>query len=162
MLPSIEMAVRSFSVCLNNLVFGTFASLKKTNHMNYVSEQKKKVTRMTLLNSEEMALSQPRISEFLSDNANKDSTRPTAPSGPDAEKTSNLSPQVEKVPLLKESVSEAESTAKVAWSVVKPSTTSTSLVEPQNPSNSSDIACTFKMKRGKNYKKNEREEKRSQ
>ena len=108
---------------------------------------------MTLLNSEEVALSQPRISEFLSDNANKDSIRPTAPSSPDAEKTSNLSPQVAKVPLLKESVSEAEGTAKVAWSVVKPSTTSTSLVEPQNPSNSSDIACTSKVKRGKNYKK---------
>ena len=82
--------------------------------MNYVSEQKKKVTPMTPLNSEEVALSQPRISEFLSDNANKDSIRPTAPSSPDVEKTSNLSPQVEKVPLLKESVSEAEGTAKVA------------------------------------------------
>ena len=35
---------------------------------------------MTPLNSEEVALSQPRISEFLSDNANKDSIRPTAPS----------------------------------------------------------------------------------
>ena len=81
--------------------------------MNYVSEQKKKVIRMTPLNSE-VALSQPRISEFLSDNANKDSIRPTAPSSPDVEKTSNLSPQVEKVPLLKESVSEAEGTAKVA------------------------------------------------
>ena len=81
--------------------------------MNYVSEQKKKVIRMTPLNSE-VALSQPRISEFLSDNANKDSIRPTAPSSPDVEKTSNLSPQVENVPLLKESVSEAEGTAKVA------------------------------------------------
>ena len=124
--------------------------------MNYVGEQKKKVTRMTLLNSEEMALSQPKISEFLSDNANKDSTWPTVPSSPDAEKTSNLSPQVEKVPLLKESVSEAEGTAKVAWSVVKPSTTSTSLVELQNPSNSSDIACTFKVKRGENYEKKQK------
>ena len=66
--------------------------------MNYVSEQKKKGIRMTPLNSEEVALSQPRISEFLSDNANKDSFRPTAPSGPDVEKTSNLSPQVENVP----------------------------------------------------------------
>ena len=130
--------------------------------MNYVSEQKKKVTRMTLLNSEEVALSQPRISEFLSDNANKDSTRPTAPSSPDPEKSSNLSPQVEKVPLLKESVSEAEGTAKVAWSVVKPNTTSTSLVELQNSSNSLDVACTFKVKRGENYENNEREEKRSQ
>ena len=82
--------------------------------MNYVSEQKKKVIRMTPLNSEKVALSQPRISEFLSDNANKDSIQPTAPSSPDVEKTSNLSPQVEKVPLLKESVSEAEGTAKVA------------------------------------------------
>ena len=74
--------------------------------MNYVSEQKTKVIRMTPLNSEEVALSQPKISEFLSDNANKDSIRPTAPSSPDVEKTSNLSPQVENVPLLKESVSE--------------------------------------------------------
>ena len=90
--------VRSFSVCLNNPVFGNFPSLKKTNHMNYVSEQKKKVIRMTPLNSEEVALSQPRISEFLSDNANKDSIQPTAPSSPDVKKTSNLSPQVENVP----------------------------------------------------------------
>ena len=82
--------------------------------MNYVSEQKKKVIPMTPLNSEKVALSQPRISEFLSDNANKTSIRPTAPSSPDVEKTSNLSPQVEKVPLLKESLSEAEGTAKVA------------------------------------------------
>ena len=81
--------------------------------MNYVSEQKKKVIRMTPLNSE-VALSQPRISEFLSDNANKDSIRPTAPSSPDVEKTSNLSPQVENVPLLKESLSEVEGTAKMA------------------------------------------------
>ena len=56
--------------------------------------RKKKVTRITPLNSEEVALSQPRISEFLSDNANKESTRPSAPFSPDAEKTSNLSPQV--------------------------------------------------------------------
>ena len=128
--------------------------------MNHVGEQKKKVTRMTLLNSEQVALSQPRISEFLSDNANKDSTRPTAPSSPDAEKTSNLSPQVEKVPLLKESVSEAEGTAKVAWSVVKPSTTSTSLVKPQNPSNSSDIACTSKVKQGKKLRKKTKEKRK--
>ena len=75
--------------------------------------RKKKVTRTTPLNSEEVAMKQPRISEFLSDNANKESTRSSAPSCPDAEKTSNLSPQVEKVPLLKEPVSEAEGTAKV-------------------------------------------------
>ena len=67
--------------------------------------RKKKVTRITPLNSEEVSLSQPRISEFLSDNASKESTRPSAPSSPDAEKTSNLNPQVEKVSLLKESVS---------------------------------------------------------
>ena len=103
--------------------------------------RKKKVTRITPLNSEEVAMSQPRISEFLSDNANKESTRPAATSSPDAEKTSNLSPQVEKVPLLKEPVSEAEGTAKVAWSLVKPNTTSTLTVELQNPSNSSDVAC---------------------
>ena len=59
--------------------------------MNYVSEQKKKVIRMTPLNSEEVALSQPRISEFLSDNASKDSIRPTAPSSPDVEK--NIKPK---------------------------------------------------------------------
>ena len=123
--------------------------------------RKKKVTRITPLNSEEAALSQPRISEFLSDNANKDSTWPSAPSSPDAEKTSNLSPQVEKIPLLKESVSEAEGTAKAAWSVVKPNTTSTSPAEPQNPSNSSDIACTSKVKRGKKLRK-KTEEKRSE
>ena len=68
---------------------------------------------MTPLNSEEVALSQPRISEFLSDNANKDSIRPTAPLAR-CRKTSNLSPQVENVPLLKKSVSDAEGTAKVA------------------------------------------------
>ena len=123
--------------------------------------RKKKVIRITPLNSEEVALLQPRISEFLSDIANKDSTSRSAPSSTDAEKTSNLSPQVEKVPLLKESVSEAEGTAKVAWSVVKPNTTSTSPVEPQNPSNSSDITCTSKVKRGKNYeKKRKRREKK--
>ena len=79
-----------------------------------MSVNRKKSNTNNTLNSEEVALSQPRISEFLSDNANKDSIRPTAPSSPDVEKTSNLSPQVEKVPLLKESVSEAEGTAKVA------------------------------------------------
>ena len=66
--------------------------------------RKKKVIRLTPLKSEEVTLSQPRISEFLSDNANKDSIQPTAPSSPDVEKTSNLSPQVENVPLLKESL----------------------------------------------------------
>ena len=147
---------------MNNLVFGTFPSLKKTNHINYVGEQKKEssLTRITLLNAEEVALSQPRISEFLSENANKDSIRPSAPSSPDAEKASNQSPQVEKVPLLKESVSEAEGTAKVAWSVVKPNTTSTSPVEPQNPSNSLGIACTSKVKRGKKLRKKPEEKRK--
>ena len=121
--------------------------------------RKKKATRITPLNAEEVALSQPRISEFLGDNANKESTRPSAPSSPDAEKTSNLSPQVEKVPLLKESVSEAEGTAKVAWSVVKPNTTSTPPVELLIPSNSSDVACRSEVKRGKNYEKKKTEEK---
>ena len=108
----------------------------------------KKVTRIAPLNLEEVALSQTRISEILSDNANKDNTRPSAPSRPNAEKTSNLSPQVEKeIPLLKESVSEAEGTAKVAWSVVKPNTTLTSPVKPQNPRSFSDIACTSEEKR---------------
>ena len=65
-------------------------------------------------------------------------------------KTSNLSPQVEKVPLLKESVSEAEGTANMVWSVVKPNTTPTSPVEPQNPSNFSEVACKSKVKRGGN------------
>ena len=87
----------------------------------------RKVTRIIPLNSEEVARSQPRIIEFLSDNANKDNTRLCAPSSPDVEKASNLSPQVEKVPLLKESVPEAEGTAKTVWSVVKPNTTPTSL-----------------------------------
>ena len=124
--------------------------------------RKKKVTLITPLNSEEVALSRPRINEFLSDNANKDSTRPSAPSSLDAEKTSNLSPQVEKVPLLKESVSEAEGTAKVAWSVVKPNTTSTPPVELQNPSSFSDVACRSEVKRGKTTKKTGREGKRSE
>ena len=114
----------------------------------------KKVTRIISLNSEEVALSQPRINEFLSDNANKDKTRSSAPSSPDAEKTSNMSPQVEKVPLRKESDSTAtEGTAKGVWSVVKPNTSSTPPVEPQNPSNSSDVACRSEVKRGKNYEK---------
>ena len=102
----------------------------------------KKVTRITALISEEVALSQSRISEFLSDNASKDKTRLPAPSCPDSEKTSNLSPQVEKVPLLKESVSiEAEGIAKKVWSVVKPNTSSIPPVERQNPSNSLDVSC---------------------
>ena len=109
----------------------------------------RKVIRITPLNSEEVARSQPRISEFLSDNANKDNTRPCAPCSPDAEKTPNLSPQVEKVPLLKVSVSEAEGTAKMVCSVMKPNTTSTSSVEPQNPSNFSEVACRSKVKREK-------------
>ena len=109
-----------------------------------------------------MALSQTRISEFLIDNVNKDKTWPSSPSSPDAEKTSNLSPQVEKVPLLKNSVSEAEGAEKVAWLVVKPNTTSTSLVEPQNSSNVSDIACTSAVKLGKNKKQKKTEEKRKE
>ena len=107
----------------------------------------RKVTRIIPLNSKEVARSQPRIIEFLSDNANKDSTRLRAPSSPDAEVTSNLSPQVEKVLLPKESVSEAECTAKMVWSVVKPKTTPTSPVKPQNPSNFSEVTCKFKVKR---------------
>ena len=106
----------------------------------------RKVTRIIPLNSEEVVRSHPRIIEFLSDNANKNNTRPCAPSNPDAgEETSNLSPQVEKVPLLKESVSEAEGTAKIVWSIVKPNTTPTSPVEPQNPSNFSEVACKSKV-----------------
>ena len=101
------------------------------------------------LNSKEVARSQPRIIEFLSDsNANKDNTRLCASSSPDAEETSNLSSQVGKVPLLKEAVSEAEGTAKMVWSVVKPNPTPTSPVEPQNPSNFSEVACKSKVKRG--------------
>ena len=113
----------------------------------------RKVTRIVPLNSEEVARSQPRISEFLSENANQDNTRPSAPSSPDAEQTSNLNPQVEKVPLLKESVSEAEDRAKMVWSVAKPYTTSTSPVEPQNPSNFSEVACKSKVKWGKKSNK---------
>ena len=99
----------------------------------------------------------------MSDNANKSEIWSIAPSSPDSEKTSNLSLQVKKARLLKESVStEGESTAKVVWSVVKPNTFSTSLVEPQNPSNFPDVACRSEMKGGKNYKKyrNRREKKR--
>ena len=118
--------------------------------------QQRNVTRTTSLNSAEAALSQTRINEFLSDNANKDKTRPSTPSSSNAEKTLNPSPQVEKVPLLNESVSEAEGTAKVAWSFVKSNTTSNSPVDSQNPSNSSDIASTFEVKREKNYKKKKR------
>ena len=110
----------------------------------------RKVTRIILLNSKEEARSQPRIIAFLNDNANKDNIRLCASSRPDAEKTSNLSPQVEKVSLLKESVSEAEGTAKMVWPVVKPNTTLTSPVEPQHPSNFSEVACKSKVKRGEN------------
>ena len=42
--------------------------------------------RITPLISEEVTLSQPRISEFLRDNASKDKTRLSVPSSPDAEK----------------------------------------------------------------------------
>ena len=110
----------------------------------------RKVPRIKLLHSEEVARSQPRIIELLSDNANKDNTWLCVPSSPDAKKTSKLSPEVEKVSLLKESVSEAEGTAKMVWSVVKPNTTPTSPVEPQNPSNFSEVACKSKVKRGRN------------
>ena len=50
----------------------------------------RKVTRIIPLNSKEVAQLQTRIIEFLSNNANKDNTRPCAPSSPDAEETSNL------------------------------------------------------------------------
>ena len=110
----------------------------------------RKVTRIIPVNSEEVARSQPRIIKFLSDNANKNNTRLSASSSPDAEKTSNLSPQDEKVPLLKESVSDAEGTAKMVWSVVKPNTIPTSPVEPQNHSNFSEVACKSEVKRGEN------------
>ena len=46
----------------------------------------KKVAWITPLNLKEVTLSQPRISEFLSDNASKDKTRLSAPSGQDSEK----------------------------------------------------------------------------
>ena len=52
----------------------------------------RKVTRIIPLNSEEVAQSQPRISEFLSDNANKDITWPWAASSPDAEKNIRSGP----------------------------------------------------------------------
>ena len=54
--------------------------------MNMSVQISKKVTRITPLNSEEVARSQQRISEFLSDNANKNKTRPSASSIPYAEK----------------------------------------------------------------------------
>ena len=69
------------------LVFGTFPSLKKTNPMimsNIIKSRK--LTRIIPLNSEEVARSQPRIIEFLSDHANKDNTRLCAPSSSNAEK----------------------------------------------------------------------------
>ena len=47
----------------------------------------RKIKRIIPLTSEEVARSRPRISEFLSDNASKDNTRPCAPSSPDDEKT---------------------------------------------------------------------------
>ena len=100
-----------------------------------------------------MAQSQTRVSEFLSSNANKDNSRPYAPSSSNAGKTLNLIPQVEKVCLLKKSVSEAEGTAKMVWSVVKPNTTSTSPVKSQNPSNFLEVACKSKVKRGKKSNK---------
>ena len=50
--------------------------------------------------------------------------------------------------MIKKSVSEAEGTAKMVCSVVKPNTTPTSPVEPQNPSNFSEVACKSKVKRG--------------
>ena len=62
--------------------------------------------------------------------------------------------------MLKESVSEAKGTAKVAWLVAKLNTTTTSPVHPQNPSNSSNIACTSEKKRGKNYEKKTEEKRR--
>ena len=94
------------------LVFGTFPSLKKANLMIMSIHRTKKVTQITPLNSEKVALSQPRITEFLSDNVSKDIIWLSAPSGPDSEKTSNQSSQVEKVLLLKESVgTEAEGTS---------------------------------------------------
>ena len=96
--------------------------------MSNVNRQRK-VKRITPLHLKKVPRSQPRISDFLKDNANKDKTRPSAPTSPDAAKTSNLGPQVEKIPLQKESISEADCTTKVAWSVVKPNTTSTFPVE---------------------------------
>ena len=146
---SAEMAVSG--LLLVGIISGlwNFYSLKKINPMitsNII--RSRKVTRITPPNLEEVARSQARIIEFLSNNPNKDNTRLCAPSSPDAKKTSNLSPQVEKVSLLNESVSEAEGTAKMVWSIVKPSTTPTSPVEPQNPSNFSEVACKSKVKRG--------------
>ena len=113
----------------------------------------RKVTQIIPLNSEEVARSHPKIIEFLSDNSNKDNTRLSALSSPDAKETSNMSPQVQKVLLLKELVSEAEVSAKMVWYVVKPNTTPTSPVEPQNPSNFSEVASKSKVKLGKKSNK---------
>ena len=60
--------------------------------------------------------------------------------------------------MLKESVSEAEGTEKVAWLSVKPNTTSNSPMEYRNPGNSLDIACAPVVKQGKNYKKKKKNE----
>ena len=125
--------------------------MKKMNPMTMSNIiRSRKVTRIIPRNLEEVARSQPKIIEFLNDNANKDNTRLCAPSSPNVEETSNLSSQVENVSLLKESVSEAEGTEKMVWSVAKPNTTRTSPVKPQNPSNFWEVACKSKVKRGKN------------
>ena len=67
-------------------------------------------------------------------------TWPFALSSSNAEETSNLSPQVENVSLLKSVSTVAEATAEVASSIVKPNTTSTSPAEPQNISKSSNLS----------------------
>ena len=48
--------------------------------------RQRKVTRIKPPNLEEVARSQPKISKFLSDNANKDKTPPSEPFSPDAGK----------------------------------------------------------------------------
>ena len=63
--------------------------------------------------------------------------------------------------LLKSRSQKLRVSAKSEWWVVKPNTTSTSPMEPQNSSNSSYIACKSEMKQGKTYNK-KAEEKRKE
>ena len=100
-------------------------------------------------NSEEVARSQPRIDKFLSDSANKDNTRPCALSSPDAEETSNRSPQVKKVLLLKGIVLRSWGYSKNG--MVGCETEYHPLLPPlefQNPNNFLEIACKSKVNRG--------------
>ena len=62
------------------------SQFKENQSNEYVGTQIKQSNTDHTLNSEEVAWSQPIISEFLSDNVNKDKTRPSAPASPDVKK----------------------------------------------------------------------------